>query len=866
MAGELNPEERKAAEERLAAIQRLKEIQQLKAGMQSEVAEPVEPQGPTLTQQAKHVAKGYGKLGLETMDMPYNVASLEKKGLEWLGDKIGVDGLEKALPDFMVPPQPSSFIPDKWKDAIAGEEFERHEAPIADTLRTGVEWGGAGPFNLVRKATVRPDIYAGVGAMIGEAITGGEGGELTGGLAGTIAGLRRGKIKGLDEDATRAAEITSRIIDDPDGVLRATKESLAEGRKGTLGDLSQNQQAMDLEGSLKVDPRFQRQADAVEATRQAQVAEDVRAPFGQASADSAADYAANKVAGRQRQISRAEASMADAAQADAAARRGPLLQSVERARGEAASATEAAMRAQDAADDAAGRMATNARPADTSTDLYRAYEKGETDFRKASERPLWKKFEKATIDTGPIREAVGDWYKGLTGPSRDAFNRKYGRLFNPFKKHKTMTGLDVQESLEDAKDIIRRLEGQGPLPKQARKLKEMVDTIEGALEESNDLYSKAKASTTEKYERFKPGKVGKARRASEPETFVKTLGMGDESGAVTARLIEQAQDPALQPKVIEHLKAVGQRQGIDDAFMRQYEDVFRRLPDSVRDDFTRVVRSGDELATSSKAADRAGQNAILAENKALQGEAKIFRETAAAERKIAAKGKQANTALNRTVMANYANKPEATVKKLLNSPDNTAQLRRLKNQLDAAGEGAAFKGHVRDILTEKLLRNPAGATRANAKSLGDFRKMRDSLVDSGIIDEIDAGQMEVALARNADSLEMREKAVRSFLNMKPTSPEKLAASGVAAVLVGSGGSGGHALIWAGAVRRAVGSYFAKRKMTPEVLKKLEDFVINPESYVAAAEKAATQKQAQMAVLTRLVGASQAAEILNEENE
>ena len=215
---------------------------------------------PSLLSKTKHIAKGLPATLLAVADLPNTITSIAnpvvRKPFEAGADALGFDFPETNLipsPLFGVIPKFSEMLPEGFVDAVAGEEFEREEAPIADTLRTGVEWGAGGIPNAIRKITTRPDLFMAGGAMAGQALqdafTGEAGvtGEVGGGVAGLLAALKKGRIDQIPRAVEDAYKFTRKNLDDPALALQKIKAAILRGEKGTLADLSQDQGAFNVE-------------------------------------------------------------------------------------------------------------------------------------------------------------------------------------------------------------------------------------------------------------------------------------------------------------------------------------------------------------------------------------------------------------------------------------------------------------------------------------------------------------------------------------------------------------------------------------------------------------------------------------------
>lgn len=774
------------------------------------------PAEPTLGQKAKHIAKGYGQMALDLMDLPYYGEQLIDAGLK----KIGVEG---GLPGETSTTRLSDYVPESWKEALASEEFAPEAAPNADALRTGVEWFGAGPINFFRKAltgqgvmagvrAMRPDLLAGGGAATGAALADSDNpyGELAGGTIGTLASLRKPRPPNMGAAERRAFKFIQKNSDNPAAVVANTQDAVTRGEVGTLADLSGDQQLYNVERGLVVDAEARPRFRDMQAGRENQQVNAIRETLGDAAPEAAADTAGNLVAGRKATI--------------AAAR-----ENVEGRLDDAVNAAEAA------ADAAEAPLRTGQRPAQTSANLYDQTADAKQYYVENTRRPAWKAFEdQPPIPKQPIKDAVETVRQSLSPEARAVFDRRYSKLFRELADGgDAFDPKDFQAMLADIKQTLqaRRAAPGVPWRNSEQTLQEIVNAMEDAMGESNDLFRLAKQATTEEYRMF--GGVNDALRG-EPEKFAKTLGMADEAGDVTVRNLQATGATAQQQAKLEHLKALAMREGLDERFLTKYAAMIESLPAGVRDQFRQAVQAGDNASS-------------------------VLKETAKARKAADAQATRLEKATDKSVLARYSQNPNAELNRLLTSKDPTADLRRLSRVMENNGQSEAFRGHVREWLTDKFLRNTSGDTAILARSRGDFRKVRDNLVDSGVLSSGQADYIEDVLSSSARSVQGRKDALARHMTRAGSEWENLMASSLAAVSL-TAMPGTQTLLVGGAVRRMFKRLLSATKKTPEV-EALENFVLNPEMYLKAAEGAKNAQDAALRIFTPLVGASQAAEIV-----
>jgi hypothetical protein len=172
--------------------------------------------------------------------------------------------------------QPSALVPG-FQENVMNREFAREEAPLADTLRTAVEWGGDAPTKAVRGFSMLPDLLQAGGAVLGQLVDDKIGndswaGQMIGGLAGGIIGGARAASKAQSGNAAadaRARDFIMANAENPKQAIERLNAALARGEKGTLADLTGDRRLFNFEAGIAADPTIKARIDDIQTARQA---------------------------------------------------------------------------------------------------------------------------------------------------------------------------------------------------------------------------------------------------------------------------------------------------------------------------------------------------------------------------------------------------------------------------------------------------------------------------------------------------------------------------------------------------------------------------------------------------------------------
>jgi len=883
-------------------------LKELEAGSDPEAYSGPEP---SLSSKVGHVAKALGQsLITDIVDAPNALTTLARGGLDMAVSGInkiptlaGEEPWQLELPNVEGSPSPLFGTFPKLSDkgfmgdvteALSSENFPREAAPAWDSARTSLEWGvnALNPYNPKRKI----DMLMGAGAAGGEALgdyfgSDSPAGELIGAATGFLAGLKKPKWVKADEKALEYIDRMTEQTDELTGnTTRRSAETLGSARaavdtKGTLADATANSKLYEVEAGLSAaDSDTGRKISRIERARQQQIADQLRAPFGTESKIPMRRAAETNIAGQRNAIDENVAASIEELNVPIrdkrAAIEAPLAaaQDARDAAGKVSDNAEAAARAAEEVETAAGLpLATRRRLDQTSSDIAETISKEEATHNKEVVAPAWAKFEgQPEVDIAPIRYAGKAAIDKLDPAEADGLVEKYGKVLRSWGKmgKGDVSGKSVQYRLAQMKDAVSSSYNAGTNGVDEINLQKVIDAMDSALENTNQFFREAKEATTQKYERFYPGKLKKARRGAD-ETLARTLSLAEEEGAVTARLIEQAKIPELQPQFVEHLKGLAERSatGVDAAFMKKYGAMLDSLPPAAKKEFQDLADAKVATSATAKAEKSALTKATAQERAARTAEVAAGRETKALERALAAdtaklvgEGKVLTKAVNQTRMGKYAEHPTATVRSYLKDADDVTDLKRLYEDADKLGHGESFRGHVRDVVMEQLQTlGTKGQNISKPKAISDFNKMRGNLVESGVLSPAQADEISTALAKTTSAVNRAEAAKHIIEATGKEMADLLASGGAVAVLATIPGGGSNSLVLAGTIRRNMRKWLRKHGK-PEEVRSLERFITHPQEYVKAMDGAKTLKEANRAILSKLIGTTQAAELLANEGE
>ena len=811
--------------------------------------------GATWQQGLEHsVVKGYGKLATGIANMPAMLTA----GLTWPTRKaLNYAGVDEKITDYMYLPTLSEaeyFQPvNEYLNSYA-EGIEK--GGPWDMAQTAVEWGGAGPLSAARGFTKAiPDLAMAGGAVIGEKF-GGELGEIAGGLAGALA-LLRGKSKNKALDLIEEGK--------GDEVLDMAKKAMDEGERGTLADLSRDQGVADVE-SLVSGRENRGKYATEEIERQVQIAEEVRNPFGGGDAESAAaagqahinqiyEEIIPRAVREQQEIATIPLRAGQRAAAEAheipqqAAVEAGLEQSVAKAR--AATAMSNTVEAARRADEAKAALATEK----TLDPYWSAF-----DALPAVDVTQYKKTVEEFIDALPVSQN-----KKFTDDSISALRDEDISEMSP---------KEIQDILLDMRAVIDRAYKGGKVSTSIKNMEKLWKQIDAQLVGEIPSYKAAKEGESALRQRFDQGIVGDSRTL-EPELFSRSIGQGDEAGAVASRYLAAADIPGMPEAQGEFLKSLAQRstKGIDEVFMKEYESMMSTLTPELQQQARALIDANKSLDAAGAAQDAAISTANAAETQTNAAEAAVkaseistAKETARLERAVekaqveAAKtGEGLRKTTEKGITNRYIKNPTTTILDSLKNPDDVSDLVALKNAMGELGETDSLLAKIGDVITKKLSSGGAQAglyrTRdrpppLSARAIEDFNVMAESLQKAGF-DQNAIKQVWQSLYK-LGTKQQKANARQVIFGSDKTARQFLdSAAGAVALRVLPGSS----LIMGGAIRKV----FAKLSGSGDrkVLAAIDDFMLNPDKYIMAAENARNPAEAANTIAQEIVAASQA---------
>ena len=851
------------------------------------------PEEPGFLQQAKHIAKGVGRGMLDTVDIGYNLEQLADQGLKWAG-------VEGGLPGETSTTKPSDAIPQSWQEVIAGREFDREGNEKVDSARTAAEWAGPGLIpKAIRKAGNKlPEILAGGGAAAGQYIDDWFGedsviGQMVGGLLGGVAG---GVRRSADQIDAQAASIVQDVIDLDPGSRKVLEASLAAGDVGTLGDLAvdaglssaQTTRLLDLEGGLKSKYQDSRIAfNDKEGLRAQQVADRTADVFdADVSTTGGLEAAKAQLASRNAKIDSGVTTARGRVIDDTTAAMDKLDESVQAAERQLEGTNQALGVADETLATANQAIDTPLSSADASIGVDRALSEGEKAFIKSDVQPAWDAHDQAgKIDVTDVNATVKQYLNSLSPVDKKKLLKKYESEINIYKLWETptpdkldsftgrLTGAEApppkRTPTADPKEVSTYISDMKKAAAETRAsatgggrpeklLDDLYNAVDDAYTVQNPLYGAAQAKTAEKFKRFSPGKVGKARRGDEAELFTQKLPMEGQGGALATRLLGDADIPTTQPALTEVLRAAAaDAGGVTPAFMRQYRSVLDKLPPAVRQEFQAAVDATEGQASALKQTTAAQNAAVSARAKAESGGLKEAATKETQLGKVDRRKQGLQNTRDKNIVTKYANSPTKTIKDLAMGEDSAGELKRLYDFQVKQGQGDSFKAAVYESLADNDMNK--------GTELG--KSVRKNLVDSGILTADEADKASSALARNKSSA-LRKSSIASKLDAyggTGNETDNLLASLGSAVIVG-GLPGSQSLLVGGAVRRKLRQMLVQRGTKPAELKRIEEFLLDPQEFLGPGLKAKDANEAIDIIMTKIVGRAQATALAAEEED
>ena len=853
-------------------------VAKTKYGVAQKVA-PVQPASAedpdthlnTLKSFAKGSAKGVQHILDAPMDLINAAGPLANAAAKGFGGGYPEDFASEDIPQ----------LPGYGEMPYIGGSVNALTAPVSgrgqdttnDMAYTAGKW--ATPGAVISKALRAPmliDVLSGAGAAVGEQ-TAGETGEVVGGMLAPVSALGKVLLMGRKPPpATPEAKAYDFIIDKADDAPKALenlKNAVAKGEKGTLAELTGDPSIYNIEEAVKKGTAGTRAIDVASQARTKQIAGEVEAVLPSGPVAPAQKAASDVVETRRDAINRAvegEQSKlqqtAEAAQAESAQRALAAEDDILSAEGMETFAEQGARGAEDVATAARNELQTNIGDAATSTKLTDALTDAANNFRELVRKPAWEKFDALpAIPTKSYTTALDDVSEDFAQLTVDAAKKAHPDVMAYFKKG----GMPDEIAPREIHALISELKGAVATKKAANAygqpellLERLASKLDKNLKtELGATYKDAAAAYAKEMDVYKPGKLGAALRKEDVNTAARGMGWKGEEGATLGKQLEDITSDLtargetelatkVQAAFQDRVKNTVGSEGAD-KFLKEYDDLTAYLPAELNSKINAVsaAEQGQKIADKGlqtvrgKAATQkaAAERAKLRE---LTEQESIGRKLDTSTARTATRGAGLKTTMEKRITSKYADKPESTLSALLKNPDSTAELKRLYTAVKAKGGEAAFKSHVNKQLSSALFPAKGGAQQVTPKSIDEFIKRRDMLVNSGVLKNSEADDILKALDKTKTQT-LRAQAAAQRLDQMTGEFDNLVASGGAALSMGAMPKA-NSLVIAGAIRRYLKKGISLRRNDPAVTSRVEAFLAAPETFMKQVTASSTPKQ------------------------
>jgi hypothetical protein len=765
---------------------------------------------------ASDVAGGLIKGGVaDLIDLPVNMVNLGADAL----NSVGVEN------DFqMIPPTDISFL-KKAKEMLTARQVPAGVSSAQDFARTGSEWFGL-PLAKAKKAydagtsiapnvisEVAPDVGAALGASAGEQIgqtldmpwledVMGIVGGVTTGKAQNVSAPKRNKI-----DAKAIDVIQNNATANPMDLNQTIRDSVDNQTFGTLGDRANDGGVYAVERGLAKRPQSVINDKIAEndLLRGDEIINDVGSVIPTNPTAPFSDAASNRVEGllgtgqddqlgaifddRNRKIKDAKDALTEAEVTAAALRQtSPQLTdaptTVNASRDLAGKYKQLAAEKKDLADKEWAVFDDS--PEIDMSDIVKNHDLIWSDQNFASDDiALFKKDFKEEI------ARLKRMAKGKTDPRnvQSLLSRTKQKLSNRYET----SSANVADGM--MRDWVRVLE----------------DTLTTSPTTAN--WKNAVAATKDLYDTTQPERFGKALKSPDVETLVQRMGLESDTGGSTARLIMESDDQRVIDSMDNAVRAKAKVQGLDGDFIKAHTGYLDERP---------------ELKAELQAQASATKKVADAETNATD-----------VEQRAVARAKGLRKSVKKSTLAKYAGDAPELLKKILKTGDQASltQLNQLVSEAKKTDTMDALRTQVSEQLSEVTFGRESKLKRATRGALGNFENAKQMLADSGVYTQQEVDRISKSLKRVKD-LDNRKKSVTTAeLDQTLSGLEEALASGVAVgALSLTPLSAG--LVMTGVVRRGIKNWMLTNKNDPEILKRVEEFIINPDEYLKALDSGA----------------------------
>ena len=841
----------------------------------------------------KHIAKGVGKGLLEIGDLPHYLTA----GQNWVAEKVfgeeNLDALEERNLDFIRAPVYPRLTKTLEKYAttpynmVAGSEYaEGEEVPgWAETGRVVSNWSSGGLLNAVRRGTMKaanPDLWQGALAGAGNIVDqywGDTGiGELVAGITGTLLSLRKGDVSKLSKEDRIALDYIMENLDLQEGqttddVLRVITEKLSGDSPefGSLAEIAKDRNIQDIQRTLSAaDAQYGRALQRATEDRSRQILEGVEGQFEEFD-PSVPETLRESARGR---IELADQRIKTEAELAAEEMGVPLKKTEAETQFNKLLEEEANLAEAQRARQAASGELPEIRAQNFEATIPDSQTQGVFEgVNRADPEAMW--------------QVEDDWWGGAKldadGNSTGAFSevRNYDggfkldeRLFENLRQD--LADPEIVASLKNYfGDSLKRIAAVRKVDSPNFQAEDF--DMEAFIKElgSRNLTGDEMIALRNWFA-INANRAADSRVANPNRSIVQRL---DEIIESTLRKSDPAQaDQFLETKSLypSHLQnqaimdkaatrmAYGDTPGVFGEYsLENYVRAGERygFPNRLEENRQAIRNLGE-----AEAAEKAAKEAVNAQSTILRNAEKAAKEASKRADTLISQGDTEALGLARTRLAKFEKEPLETIQQLLrssdpNSADSLSELQRVMNE---AGSGSEFNALVGQAVVDMLDASKAG-TRSSVlpKAARDVQRHITRLINSEILSPEQAEEVATFVERAVVQEYLAGGNARRLTEIELNEIERLATSMGAAAALRATTTGSTSLIVGNAYQR-----FFRRLLKGESAKHstnaLMEMTSNPQKFLDIAAQAKTEDEIVRLFLTEIVGATQAAELMKEE--
>lgn len=808
--------------------------------------------GKKMLDNASTIAGGFNQGVLfDTVDAPSNLFNLT------LGNLAKATGLSDTSELAAVPSKHLPWIRDA-KNMFTSRTTPKGASRAVDAIRTGAEWTGGGGIAAVKGVqkgvplvqAAATDIGAGLGAGALEYFSednpwaeaaGGIGGML---LTGKLSNAPKAKLSKVDKKAIDM--LTRNLRGDTGEALAEAQARIHAGSTGTLADVTRDGGILGVEELLgrSEGSNLQQQIANVQARRAGNIIEETGEILPNVDANPLIDATKGRVheaTSRINQATNAQLNAADQSMLATSQAGEDLVSAGQQTMDTAdATATAAAARGEQALLAPVANAPTQSRAGVELTDELGRLD---TDLKGVADAQ-WAKFDDSpAFDASEEVKALDEVVKAKNYAKSDidalqsAFTPELKRINTWLKK--PADPRDIQAVLRDAKQAIHNRAITGETTHADTIMGDVLSELEDILikSPSTKSFKPAIEATRKRFFRAKPERMAKTLRSTDPETLGDRMGFAGAKGGSTARLMQQADDPAVLEKAHQALRAQIKNEGLTEKTLAKYEDYLSEFPELRRELGEAVYTNAQDVAMQGamKTLKKTGEQQIKAGAKQM-GEApkaQIKAADAANKRKT-----RLTDTLNKQAWAEYAAEPKKMIGKWIKGGDNASadKLAGVRKNAEKLGKTEELRSQVREQLTDIIFSTGSdGLPKATGRSIGKFNEMADTLTKSGILTGDEVSRIKGSLERIRE-LDRTGKVTPAQVTETLNFLDKTIASALAVVGLSKVGAGS-SLVLAGRVQSAARAALLKAKNDPATLKRMEEYILNPQTFLDAVENA-----------------------------